>query len=192
MVRLGNRHVAFAAALAASASLLPLSQARAQEVLDAKSATHVFKAYENDLDTLHAKFLALATAIPADKYSWRPAPGVRSISEAFLHVASEFYYWGPMSIGGTMPADWKSAKDHIPAIEKITGKDQVIAELNKSWAHYQSQLKAAEPSKLTGAYKPWGEPLDVAAFSMVDDLHEHLGQMIAYSRSVGVKPPWSK
>ncbi len=188
MIRLGNR-LAIAALVAAA---MPVSRIRAQDVLDAKSATHVFKAYETDLDTLHAKFIALASAIPADKYSWRPAPGVRSISEALMHVASEFYYWGPMSVGGKMPADWKSAKEQIPALEKITTKDQVIAELNKSWVHYQSQLKAADPGKLTGAYKPWGQPLDASAFAMTDDLHEHLGQMIAYSRSVGVTPPWSK
>jgi hypothetical protein len=27
---------------------------------------------------------------------------------------------------------------------------------------------------------------------MTDDLHEHLGQLIAYARSIGVKPPWNK
>jgi hypothetical protein len=35
-------------------------------------------------------------------------------------------------------------------------------------------------------------PLDDAAFIMAGDLHEHLGQLIAYSRMLGVKPPWSK
>jgi uncharacterized damage-inducible protein DinB len=192
MIRPEGRRLIFSALVVAGAVAVPITHARAQDVLDAKSATHLFKAYETDLDTLHAKFLALATAIPADKYSWRPSPGVRSISEAFMHVASEFYYWGPMSVGGKMPADWKSAKEQIPALEKIASKDAVIAELNKSWAHYQSQLKGVDPSKLTGAYKPWGQPLDMAVFGMTGDLHEHLGQMIAYSRSVGVKPPWSK
>ena len=34
--------------------------------------------------------------------------------------------------------------------------------------------------------------IDAAAFGMTGDLHEHLGQLIAYSRSVGVKPPWTQ
>ena len=34
------------------------------------------------------KFVRLAGAIPADKYTWRPAPEVRSIAEVFLHVAA--------------------------------------------------------------------------------------------------------
>jgi hypothetical protein len=34
--------------------------------------------------------------------------------------------------------------------------------------------------------------LDGASLAMAGDLHEHLGQLIAYARAVGVKPPWSK
>src|SRR4029077_959736 len=37
------------------------------------------------------KFERLADAIPADKYSWRPAPDVRSVAEVFLHVATANY-----------------------------------------------------------------------------------------------------
>src|SRR3981189_3309283 len=37
------------------------------------------------------KFVRLAGAIPADKYTWRPAPEVRSIAEVFLHVATANY-----------------------------------------------------------------------------------------------------
>ena len=39
---------------------------------------------------------------------------------------------------------------------------------------------------------PWNVTIEEAAFAMTDDLHEHLGQLIAYARTNGVKPPWSK
>ena len=68
----------------------------------------------------------------------------------------------------------------------------VLAELDKSWAHCKAQLKAADPAQLTGKYKPWGVTIDQAALGMAGDEHEHLGQLIAYARSIGVKPPWSK
>ena len=55
-----------------------------------------------------------------------------------------------------------------------------------------AQVISADAAHLTKAYKPWGVPLDKAAFSMAGDLHEHMGQLIAYARSVGVKPPWTK
>jgi len=163
---------------------------------DAKSAGHVRAAYLTDLDTLHAKFMALANAIPAEKYSWRPTKGVRSVSEVFMHVVGEWYHWTPASIGGKAPSDFPSDRAQLMSklngLEKTTTKAEIIAELNKSWTHCRAQLTGADPAQLTGKYKPWGMTVDAAAFTMAGDLHEHLGQLIAYSRSVGVKPPWSK
>ena len=163
---------------------------------DAKTAAHIRAEYLTDLDTLHSKFMALANAIPADKYAWRPAQGVRSISEVFMHIAGEWYHWAPMSIGGKDPADYPAAREQVMAklqgLEKTTAKSEVLAELTKSWTHCRAQIAAADPAQLTAKYKPWGLTVDAAAFAMAGDLHEHLGQLIAYSRSVGVKPPWSK
>lgn len=183
----------------AFALLLPVA-ARAQQqqaktdapVFDAKAAAHIRDEYLADLDTLHVKIVALANAIPADKYSWRPAAGVRSVSEALMHVASEWWFYGPRSIGGKEPDGFGAPQEKIPALEKIASKTEVLDQLNKSWAHFAAQLRSADPSQLTGKYKPWGLTVDHAAFAMSGDLHEHLGQLIAYSRSVGVKPPWSK
>jgi uncharacterized damage-inducible protein DinB len=172
-------------------------------VMDARSAAHLRDSYINDLDSLHAKVLALATAIPADKYAWRPGSGVRSVSEVLMHIASEWYVFTPMSVASAAPPDFVPATTtpaerrtamnaKLKAMETTTNKDAVLADLDKSWAYCKSQLTSADPSLLTGRYKPWGVPLDDAAFIMAGDLHEHLGQLIAYSRMLGVKPPWSK
>ena len=49
------------------------------------------------------KAVRLAEAMPAEKYTWRPTEGVRSVSELFLHIAA-----GNFSIsrrfGATVPA----------------------------------------------------------------------------------------
>lgn len=37
------------------------------------------------------EFLRLAQAFPAEKYTWRPAPGVKSVAEVFLHVCAANY-----------------------------------------------------------------------------------------------------
>jgi hypothetical protein len=68
----------------------------------------------------------------------------------------------------------------------------MLDQLNKSWAYGRAQLAEADASKLTGNYKPWGVSLPQAAFGMTGDQHEHLGQLIAYARANGVKPPWSR
>ena len=176
----------------AAAIVAPTHTSRAQDVLDAKSAAHLRTEYANDMDTVHVKILALANAIPAEKYSWRPSAGVRSVSEVLMHCAGEWYYYVPGSIGMKPPADFGVPKDALPKLEKITTKAAVIEQLTKSWAYSKAQLTAADPATLTGKYKPWGIALDQAAFSMSGDMHEHLGQLISYARSVGVKPPWSK
>ena len=188
-----RRRVSFLVVAGAAALSLGLpAAARAQNVLDVKSATEVRDRYLADLDTLHSKVMALANAIPAEKYSWRPATGVRSISEALMHIASEWYYFTPMSVAMKAPDDFGTPKESLPKLEKVTAKSAVLEHLNKSWTHCRAQVASADPSKLTGKYKPWGVSLPEAAFGMAGDLHEHLGQMIAYARSVGVKPPWTK
>ena len=198
--RLARRLTGATAPLALACVVALPAFARAQQqqakadppVFDTKAATHIRDEYLADLDTVHVKIVALANAIPADKYAWRPTAGVRSVSEAFMHVASEWWFYGPRSVGGKEPADFGVPKEKLPALEKIASKAEVIDQLNKSWAYFAAQLKAANPSQLTGKYKPWGMTIDAAAFGMTGDLHEHLGQLIAYSRSVGVKPPWTK
>jgi uncharacterized damage-inducible protein DinB len=179
--------------VAGMAMLAIAPAARAQDAFNATSAAHVRDEFVSDMDTLHVKIIALAKAIPADKYNWRPAPGVRSVSEALMHVVGEWYFFSPMAMAGKPPADFGPPQEKLPALEKTTtSKDAVIAELEKSWAHCATQIRATDASALTGKYKPWGMSVDAAAFAMSGDLHEHLGQLIAYSRSIGVKPPWSK
>jgi hypothetical protein len=75
-------------------------------VTSAKAAAAVRDEYMADLDTVHAKIMALVNAIPEGKYSWRPSAGVRSVSEVLMHVATEYSYYVPGSVGGKPPADF--------------------------------------------------------------------------------------
>jgi uncharacterized damage-inducible protein DinB len=172
--------------------VVPAISADAQDVLDKKAASHLRVEYMSDLDTVHAKIRALAEAIPEDKYSWRPAPGVRSVSEVLMHVAGEWYFWVPRSIGKDAPADFGPSDAKLANLEKVAKKTDVLSELDKSWAHAKAQVNAADPATLTGRYKPWNFYLAQAMLAMAGDLHEHLGQLVGYARVNGVKPPWSK
>jgi uncharacterized damage-inducible protein DinB len=176
-----------AARLSAQAAATP-----APDAFDARSAAHVRDTYLADLDTLHAKFMALAEAIPADKYGWRPTTGVRSVSEVFMHVASEWFFYDPQSVGGKPPADFGAPKEAMAKLEAITAKTDVIAQMTKAWTYGRAQVANADPATLTGHIKPWGLTIDQSAVLFPADLHEHLGQLIAYARSIGVKPPWTK
>ena len=179
-------------ALAAFASLAPTRfMAAQQDVLDVKAAEHIRSEYLAELGTIHLKILALAAAIPADKYSWRPGKEARSISEVLMHVATEWYYLIPLSIGDK-PHEGTPRPDSENPLEKITAKSDVLEQLNKSWAYADSSLGHVPAAKLITKDGPPNMSLARAALRATGDQHEHLGQLIAYARSIGVKPPWSK
>jgi uncharacterized damage-inducible protein DinB len=178
-------------AVAAVLSLRPVAS-DAQEELDARSATLVHAEYRADLTLVHDKVVAMAEAIPAEKYAWRPAPDVRTVSEVLMHVAGEWYSICPMSVGGKPPADFGAPREGMRKLELVTAKAAVLEELAKSWAHCTAALASADPATLTGKYEPARMTLARAAMRVAGDQHEHLGQLITYARSVGVKPPWSR
>jgi len=47
----------------------------------------LWQGYDDEWGHVSRQVVALAEAIPAEKYSWRPGPGVRSTSEVFMHIA---------------------------------------------------------------------------------------------------------
>jgi hypothetical protein len=158
------------------------------------AVVEVRKWYLNDLDTVHVKLIALAEAIPADKYSWRPAPGVRSIGEAFMHAASEYYTYAPAAYGAPRSPVIARTREAFKNFEATGTKDEVLKHLREGFAYTTQTVGAVDAASLTGSRKLFGGDHTVVetSFAMVDDLHEHLGQLIAYARMNGITPPWSK
>src|ERR1700719_4794898 len=141
-----------------------------------------------DLQQLQQKYTTLAEAIPQEKYSWRPAEGVRSINELFLHVAGAGFYFPTLK--GTPAAPGFTPKDFE---KSTTDKGKVIEWLNKSFTYAMASVESmsnAEFANLLPKLGPSANKGDVI-YLMVVHAHEHLGQAISYSRSVGVVPPWT-
>jgi uncharacterized damage-inducible protein DinB len=179
---------------AALALAVPVASVHAQYAPDRATAVEVRKEFLTDLDSLHSRFTALAEAIPADKYSWRPAPGVRSVGEVFMHVASEFYYWTPAIFGAKPSPVVEANKAGFEKFEKMSSKADMLKHLNEGFAYGRGAVSGLEDAKITGLQKTFGHDRQVVQMTldMTDDLHEHLGQLIAYARMNGIKPPWSK
>ena len=152
------------------------------------------KIFLADLDELQSKFLALAEAIPAEKYSWRPAPGVRSIGEAFQHVASEYYTYSPIAFGAAPSPVIGKGPEAFQKFESASTKPNVLKHLKEGFAYGKQAIAGVDSATLAGKIKWFGRDLSTAetSHSMAGDLHEHLGQLIAYARMNGVKPPWTK
>ena len=140
-----------------------------------------------NLDDVQEKIMELATAVPADKYAWRPGSDVRSIGEVYMHIAGGNYFLATF-LGKQAPADMP--KD----LEKITDKGQILAELRRSFDHIRAAAMNASDSDLEKAVQMFGAKTSQRGVfvTMLNHLHEHLGQSIAYARMNGVVPPWSQ
>jgi uncharacterized damage-inducible protein DinB len=141
----------------------------------------------DQLKDVESKVVGLAEAMPQEKYAWRPADGVRSVAEVFTHIAGANYML-PNFIGIKPPAGM------TPALAKETDKAKVVEALKASFEHVRqgvtnlSDADLAKPVKLFGRETTYEGVL----FLMANHMHEHLGQSIAYARTNGVTPPWSK
>lgn len=141
-----------------------------------------------DLDAMHKQFVSLAEAIPAEKFTWRPGEGVRSFSEAFLHVAA-MNFGMPAQIGATPAPGYK--KDGYE--KSTTDKAKVIEQLNQSFDYvhaYVDSMANADFAKPQPKFGPQANSGDVIYIIVADD-HEHLGQTVAYARVNGIVPPWT-
>jgi len=156
------------------------------------------RAFQNDflglLDDVQKKILSLEEAIPADKFKWRPAAGVRSIAEAYLHIAFGNYGITKAASGKEPPADagWEM---NIPKWDaKTTDKAEIKKVLEKSFEHVRTVMKGVEDADLDRKVTFFGHEMTERAVFMLllGHLNEHMGQEVAYARSNGVVPPWSK
>src|ERR1700722_17015306 len=87
----------------------------------------LWQGYDGEWGHVSRQLIALAEATPAEKFSWRPAPGVRSVSEVYMHIALANFYLLSVT-GPPMPPDMKSND-----MEKtVTSKADVIAFLKRS------------------------------------------------------------
>jgi uncharacterized damage-inducible protein DinB len=134
------------------------------------------------------EFIRLAEAIPANKYTWRPAPDVRSIAEVFLHVSAANYNMYTL-VGAKIPAGIDTKTMEQASTDKLT----VIAILKESYAHARQAIAGLPDADLEKSMNWLGGKITERGVLLyiVPHIAEHLGQSIAYARMNGVVPPWS-
>jgi uncharacterized damage-inducible protein DinB len=141
-----------------------------------------------ELEFADNEVLQLADAFPQEKYSWRPADGVRSVSEVFMHIGGGDYFL-LSKLGGSMPENYK------PGMEKtVTDKAEVIAFLKKSFEDAKNFISKVKEEDLSKPVDFFGNKTNERRMLMLVLSHnnEHLGQSVAYARINGIVPPWSR
>jgi hypothetical protein len=188
--RVARRRFASIGLAVIASTLLATSTASAQDAMTKESAAVVKAAFLADLEVMRGKFIGLAQAFPADKYTWRPMDGVRSVSEVLMLIASEGYGFAPTGLGGKAGL----TREEMAPLSKVTDKAQVVDHLTKAFAHAKKEIESIDPATLTGKRRVMGQDraLPDIVMAIGGDMHEHLGQLIAYARTNHIVPPWSK
>ncbi len=140
-----------------------------------------------ELKNVQTEIVSLAQAVPAEKYTWRPMEGVRSVSEVYLHMAAGNF--GLTALAGATPEPGFKFQGYE---KSTTDKAKVIEQLNQSFEYARASIEKMSDADML-------KPLKFQDQSTVGDMlvhivthdHEHLGQSIAYARMNGVVPPWT-
>ncbi len=143
----------------------------------------------SNLSDAEKNLIDLGEAVPAEKWAWRPAPGVRSYVEVTLHIAGGNYFLAKML--GTAPPEGIDSRTIDTA---TTDKAKAIEMMKASYLHVKKVIAALSAADLDSKVDFFGKQKSKReiVLGVIGHSHEHLGQSIAYARSNGVVPPWSK
>jgi uncharacterized damage-inducible protein DinB len=156
--------------------------------LRAQSAPEgLWQGFDGEWRHVSSQLIALAEATPEEKFAWRPAPGVRSTSEVYMHIVMANFYLLSVT-GPKMPADLKEGMD-----KSVTSKAEVINWLKRSLdavkqAHSGITLKDLQRKV---HIMDRDATVDGMYLRIIVHSNEHMGQLVAYARMTGVVPPWS-
>jgi len=141
-------------------------------------------AFGKDAGTLSDKFTGLARVM-SGKYDWKPGQGVRSVGDVFNLIVKENGL-----LAGVLSGAPSAGAQPAPIIDP----EKMQEALKASYANLQKAITGLSDNDLQAPVKLFGRDMtkQAALMLILEDQHEHLGQSIAYARTNGVVPPWSK
>jgi uncharacterized damage-inducible protein DinB len=138
---------------------------------------------EKDWTAQKARMVALAEAMPADKYEFRATPPQRTYAEQLLHLAEAH-------VGMFKRLD-AAGKVTPPTLGKDHGREAVIKAVTDSYDYGLAVIKA-DPARDWTAATPGGNTAARTVWSAMNLASNHYGQLVAYLRLNGIVPPASR
>ena len=158
-----------------------------------------------ELDIAANQIVGMAEAVPPSKYSWRPAPKTRSVSEVFVHVATGgfmlLHFIGiplPPDLYAEIPPQGRERllafirrNDELEAT--LLDKEAAVLILKRSLKAVKDCFAHSADTEHERGLHCFGENTTVRRvyLRLLEHTHEHMGQMIVYLRSMDVPLPWS-
>ena len=159
-------------------------------------APSLAKVFDGQLAGAEREIVALAEAMPADKYDFAPThgqfAGVRNFREQVTHIASAMYTLSATAQGQKPSVD-PGKDENGPA--NITTKEQAVQFLKDAFAAGHTAMLTLTPeNQLDMVKNPFGSgerPRVSLLLTMLSHNFDHYGQMVEYARMNGVIPPAS-
>jgi uncharacterized damage-inducible protein DinB len=147
----------------------------------------LWQGYDGEWMHVSDQLVALAEATPAEKFAWRPAQGVRSTSEVYMHIVLANFYLLSVT-GPKMPEGLTQ-----DSVTTVTSKADVIQWLKQSLEAVKQAHLAVKPKDLKRKVHiaDRDATVDGMYLRIIVHANEHMGQLIGYARMSGVVPPWS-
>ena len=154
------------------------------------------QAYDATLSLFEKECVAVANAMPADKYNFSPASlnipgakfeGVRTFAQEVTHLTQANYYF--YGVAGGMKPDVD-----VKAIGSLKTRDEIVAALMASFAFAHKAIATLNASNAFESIKPVDEQTTRGSLAEFGVAHgyDHYGQMVEYLRMNGITPPGSK
>lgn len=136
-----------------------------------------------------SKVIALAEAMPADKYQWKPQADAMPVAHVFAHIANYNFAYPSGNMGVAAPAGIR-----LDTLEAMRDKAQIVALLKRSADYVRQSVSGMPAAELNGETQLYGRqvPRWAVMLQLVAHMNEHLGQSIAYARANEIVPPWSR
>ncbi len=166
-----------------SRSLVPLVVLVSLLFLVAKAATaspSPAAEYAKHFAALSKLSIAVAEAMPTDKYAFRPHPDSMTFGQLMSHIATTNYQFC---------AGLKDSEP--PALPAPTTKDAIVKFLSDSYEYCSTVIPNLSEEQLTQAHNsPDGRlPGREVLLAMYVHVAHHRGQAEIYLRDNGIKPP---
>jgi uncharacterized damage-inducible protein DinB len=148
----------------------------------------LWEGFDGEWKHVSSHLIGLAEATPVEKFAWRPAEGVRSTSEVYMHLAISNFHLLSVT-GSKKPDDLQANMDTT-----VTTKPEVIQWLKRSLEAVRAAHAGVTPDDLARKLKIADREVTVDGMYLRIIVHanEHMGQLIAYARMTGVVLPWSE
>ena len=132
--------------------------------------------------------------IPADKFSFRAAEGMRSVAELLQHlVESQKFLVGEACRPDTnllRKSFAENIKDYAPDVRNANDKDAIIAMLQTAMDDCEKQLREHADEMKNTMKRFDGKEMTKLGFMSFAIAHEmyHRGQLTVYVRLLGIEP----